>query len=93
MVSVPTCVGIPPVTLWRRIRAAYDPSNPIHVTAMLVIATFGMGPLWTPLAPRKPTDVARNANPTTSGSAASPIQYAASGAATHAINPANVAGR
>ena len=41
---------------------------------MFVIATFGMGPLCTPGAPRKPMEVARNPSAITSGRAASPIQ-------------------
>jgi hypothetical protein len=40
----------------------------------------------------KPIEVARNPNANTSGNEASPIQYAAIGAATHVKIPANVAG-
>ncbi len=40
-----------------------------------------------------PADAAMNPNAITSGSARSPIQYVASGAATHAAIPGTTAGR
>jgi hypothetical protein len=39
-----------------------------------------------------PIEVARNPNANTRGNEASPIQYAAMGAATHVAKPAKVAG-
>ena len=73
IVSVPTFSN-PGWLDHRRIKAANEPSSPIHTTPMVVTAMFGSGPDSTPDAPRKPTDAAMKANATTSGSATLPAQ-------------------
>ena len=91
-VSVPIEDGSAAFVEYLKINAAKDPRSPIQTTAIDVIAVLGIGPLCTPCAPTKPIEIAINANVTTNGNAASPIQYAANGAEIHAASPARVAG-
>ena len=93
-VSVPTCTNAGPFAEEkRRISAANELIRPIHRIASIMIAVFGTGPDSIPSLPTKTMTAAINPNTSTSGSAASPIQYAQSGAATHPTTPMTVEGR
>ena len=93
-VSVPTFTKAAPFAdEKRRIIAAYELIRPIHSIASIMIAVFGTGPDSMPSLPTNTTTVAIKLNTITSGSAASPIQYAQSGAATQPTTPMTVDGR
>ncbi len=93
-VSVPTFTNAAPSDVEkRRINAAYELIRPIHIIASIMIAAFGTGPDSMPSLPTNTTTVAIKPNTSTSGSAASPLQYAQSGAATQPTTPMIVDGR
>ena len=91
-VSVPVLAYEPPYVEKRNIRAAYEPSKPTQIRGIIVIEAFGNGPDSRPSLPTNVMAVAMNANANTSGSAASPIQYAASGAEIDPTTPMTIAG-
>ena len=91
-VSVPIFSKPGPEFESRKMSAPYEPNSPTQTIPSMVNPKFGTGPLSTELVPMKLTAPAINENTNTSGNAASPIQYAASGAATQPAIPTIIAG-